>query len=156
MISNISFAFLFTGVAEHPLLPDLDIFNLSKSKDNSMETNTGEMAATETAVVDDNAPLFYSPGKRGNYFSFKKWHFVSKIVQTYCEKKIIYLVIEKNDFEITQTIYSNSERSVQFLKNNSFSTCSLRFLRSNTLEQLKQSQNKKSQKIVSAFFTAGS
>ena len=81
-----SFVFLFTGVAEHPLLPDLDIFNLSKSKDNSMETNTGEMAATETAVVDDNAPLFYSPGKRGNYFSFKKWYFVFKIVQTYCEK----------------------------------------------------------------------
>ena len=68
---NSAFVFLFTGVAEHPLLPDLDIFNLSKSKDNSMETNTGEMAATETAVVDDNAPLFYSPGKRGNYFSFK-------------------------------------------------------------------------------------
>ena len=79
---------MFTGVAEHPLLPDLDIFNLSKSKDNSMETNTGEMAATETAVVDDNAPLFYSPGKRGNYFSFKKLYFVSKIVQTYCEKKM--------------------------------------------------------------------
>ena len=83
-----SFVFLFTGVAEHPLLPDLDIFNLSKSKDNSMETNTGEMAATETAVVDDNAPLFYSPGKRGNYFSFKKCYFVFKIVQTYCEKKL--------------------------------------------------------------------
>ena len=88
MITNITFVFLFTGVAEHPLLPDLDIFNLSKSKDNSMETNTGEMAATETAVVDDNAPLFYSPGKRGNYFSFKKWYFVFKIVQTYCEKKL--------------------------------------------------------------------
>ena len=88
-----SFVFLFTGVAEHPLLPDLDIFNLSKSKDNSMETNTGDMAATETAVVDDNAPLFYSPGKRGNYFSFKKQYFDSKIVQTYREKKK-YLVIE--------------------------------------------------------------
>ena len=38
-------------------------------------------------------------------------------------------------FEITRSIYSNSERSVQFLKQNAFLTCSCRFLRSNTLEQ---------------------
>ena len=33
------------------------------------------------------------------------------------------------------TIYSNSERAQQFLKQNAFLTCSLRFLRSKTLEQ---------------------
>ena len=38
-------------------------------------------------------------------------------------------------FEITRTIYSNSESSVQFLKQNAFLTCSWRFLRDNTLEQ---------------------
>ena len=55
-----------------------------------------------------------------------KWYFVTKIVLTYCEKKIV-LAIEKNfwnsrlkaenlqNFEITTTIYSNSERSEQFL-----------------------------------------
>ena len=54
------------------------------------------------------------------------WYFVTKIFQTYCEKKIV-LGIEKNfwnsrlkaenlqNFEITRTIYSNSERSEQFL-----------------------------------------
>jgi hypothetical protein len=60
----------------------------------------------------------------------------------------IVLVIEKNFwnlgwrpriskiFEITWTIYSNSERSDQFLEHNAFLTCSWRFLRSNILEQL--------------------
>ena len=54
------------------------------------------------------------------------WYFVTKIVLTYCEKKFV-IVIEKNFkirgwrprifkiFEITRTIYSNSERSEQFL-----------------------------------------
>ena len=48
------------------------------------------------------------------------WYFVTKIVLIYCEKKIV-LVIEKNFwkickiFEITRTMYSNSERSEQFL-----------------------------------------
>ena len=36
----------------------------------------------------------------------------------------------------TKTIYSNSERSVQFLKQNDFLTCYWRFLKYNTLEQL--------------------
>ena len=40
-------------------------------------------------------------------------------------------------FEITRTIYSNSERSDKFWKQNVFLTCSWRFLRSNMLEQLK-------------------
>ena len=39
-------------------------------------------------------------------------------------------------FEITRTIYSNSERSEQFLKQNAFLTCSWRFLRSSIFEQL--------------------
>ena len=58
------------------------------------------------------------------FLAGKKWYFVTKIVLTYCEKKIV-LVIKKNlwnsrprifrIFEITRTIYSNSERSEQFL-----------------------------------------
>ena len=60
-----------------------------------------------------------------------KWYFVTKIVVTYCEKKL-FLVIEENiwnfeaegrefaNFEITRTIYSNSERSEQFLVAESF------------------------------------
>ena len=53
----------------------------------------------------------------------------------------IVLVIEKNfwnlrlkaeKIEISRTIYSNTERSEQFLKQNSFLTCTWRFLRSNT------------------------
>ena len=57
--------------------------------------------------------------------SWKNWIFVTKIVQTYCEKKLFYWSrktfeirgwrprICKN--EITRTIYSNSERSEQCL-----------------------------------------
>ena len=55
----------------------------------------------------------------------------------------IVLVIEKNFwnwifkiFEITRTIYSNSQRSEQSLVTECFLTCSWRFLRSNKLEQL--------------------
>ena len=39
-------------------------------------------------------------------------------------------------FEITITIYSNSERSEQFLLTNAFLSCCWRFLRSNELEKL--------------------
>ena len=39
--------------------------------------------------------------------------------------------------KITRTIYSNTERPIQFLKQNTFSTCSWRFLWSDTLEQLR-------------------
>ena len=48
----------------------------------------------------------------------KIWYFVTKIVLTYCEKKLVYVVIEKKKFkkfEITRTICSNSERSEQLL-----------------------------------------
>ena len=59
-------------------------------------------------------------------FELGKWYFVTKIVLTYCGKKFFYWSrktfeirgwrprICKN-FEITRTIYSNSERSEQFL-----------------------------------------
>ena len=52
-----------------------------------------------------------------------QWYFVSKIVLTYCEKKL---------FQFIRTMYVFD----QFLKQNAFLTCSWRFLRSNTLEQL--------------------
>ena len=59
-------------------------------------------------------------------FEWIVWYFVTKIVRTYCEKKIV-LVIEKffwnlrlkaenmKIFEITRTIDSNSKRSEQSL-----------------------------------------
>ena len=74
----------------------------------------------------------------------KEWYFVSKIVLTYCEKKM-FLWSRKTfeirgwrsrickTFVITRTIFSNSKRSEQFLKQNAFLTCSWRFLRSNRL-----------------------
>ena len=54
----------------------------------------------------------------------KKWNFVTQIVLTYCEKKKLSCDLEKllkfeaegKTFEITRTIYSNNERSEQFLK----------------------------------------
>ena len=69
----------------------------------------------------------------------QKRKMVAKIVLTYCEKKLFYwsrktfeirgwrLRFCKN-LEITRTIYSNSERSKQFLKQNAFLTLSWRFL----------------------------
>ena len=49
-------------------------------------------------------------------------YFVTKIVLTYCEKnyssdreKLLNFEAEGKIFEITRTIYSNSERSEQFL-----------------------------------------
>ena len=61
----------------------------------------------------------------------QKWYFVSKIVLTNCEKNWFMqsrIVFEIQDwrskicklFVITRTIYSNSERSVQFSKQNAF------------------------------------
>ena len=43
----------------------------------------------------------------------QKWYFVTKIVLTYCEKKLF--LWSRKTFEITRTIYSNSEKSEQFL-----------------------------------------
>ena len=48
----------------------------------------------------------------------------------------IVQVIEKNFWNL-RSIYSNSERSDQFLKQNAFLTCSWRFLRYDILELLK-------------------
>ena len=75
-----------------------------------------------------------------------QWYFVTKIVLTYCEKKMFYwsrktfeiggwrLGLCKN-FEIPRAIYSNSERSGQFQKQNTILTNSWRVLKYNTLEQ---------------------
>ena len=52
-------------------------------------------------------------------------------------------------FEITRTIYSNSESSVQFLKQNAFLTCSWRFLKSDTVELGFRSLQKKLEKKLS-------
>ena len=98
-----------------------------------------------------------------------QWYFVSQIVLTYSEKKKCSNVFENLEwrprigktFEITRTVYSNSERSEQFLKQNAFLTCSWRFLRSNKWEQLESNWKKllgfrnmqeKLEKTISYFF----
>ena len=61
----------------------------------------------------------------------QKWHFVSKIVLTYCEKKLFWLP--------RKTIYLNREMSEQFLKENTFLNLFLEvFWRSDKLAQLEQ------------------
>ena len=52
-------------------------------------------------------------------------------------RKPLKFEAEDRFFEIIGTIYSNSEKSEQFLKQNSFLTCSWGVLRSNTLKQFK-------------------
>ena len=59
-------------------------------------------------------------------------YFVSELFQTHWRKK--RRICKK--FKIVKTIYLSIESSVQFLKQNTFSTCSWKFLRSNELEQL--------------------
>ena len=49
-------------------------------------------------------------------------------------KKIVLKLLQ--NVEITRTIYLNSERSVEYLKENAVSTYPWRFLRSITLEQV--------------------
>ena len=61
------------------------------------------------------------------------WYFVSKIVLTFCEKKMFYS--SGKTFEITRTICFNSGKSEQFLKQNAFQLDPGEY-RSNTLEQL--------------------
>ena len=74
-----------------------------------------------------------------------QWYFVTKIVLTYCKKKLWSRESFEirgwrpricKIFEITRTIYSNSERSEQFLVTECFFNLFLEFLRSNKLEQL--------------------
>ena len=66
------------------------------------------------------------------------WYFVTKIVLTYYEKKMFKWSRKTFEiwgwrprifkiFEITRTIYSNSERSEQFLVTECFLTCSWSF-----------------------------
>ena len=64
--------------------------------------------------------LFWPSGRKNNVLVTEKnfWPSICKI------------------FEITRKIYSNSERSEQFLKQNDFLTYFWRFFRSNTLEQI--------------------
>ena len=67
-----------------------------------------------------------------------KWYFVSKIVLTFSEKTFflrsrVFLEIQvkaKNlhIFEITRSIFLNSERWEQLLKQNTFLTCYWKFL----------------------------
>ena len=82
------------------------------------------------------------------YLSLKyKWYFVTKIVWTYCKKKLFKW--SRTTFEIwgwrarickvleiTRAIHSDSEKSGQFLVTEGFFTCSWRFLISNKLEHL--------------------
>ena len=76
----------------------------------------------------------------------KSWYFVSKIVLTYCEKKMFKWLRKTFEipswrprickiFEITRTIYSNSERSEQFLVTECFSNFSCMFLNPNNFFQ---------------------
>ena len=69
-------------------------------------------------------------------------HSFSKHVLIRCENGTLFLnlflpTVRKTCLKITRTIFLNSERSEQFLKQNSFLTCYWRFVRSNILEQLK-------------------
>ena len=74
---------------------------------------------------------------------------------TYCENFFLFYWTRKTfklwgwrprickNFEITKTIYSNSETSDQFLKQDAFLTCSWRFLRYKILEIFKLKLEKK-------------
>ena len=68
-------------------------------------------------------------GKKSNQFNLFISCFWGKILNEKKSKEEFF-------FEVSRKIYSNSEKSEQFLKQNPFLTCSWRFLRSNILEQL--------------------
>ena len=59
--------------------------------------------------------------------AMEKWYFVTKIVLTYCEKKVLRTLEQ-----FIQTVKSQNN----FWSQNAFLTCSWRFLISNKLEQL--------------------
>ena len=78
---------------------------------------------------------------------WQKWYFVSRIVLTYCEKKMFYWSRKFFEiwgwrpriykfFEFTRTVYLNSERSDKFLKTELIFNLFLEAFRSNTLEEL--------------------
>ena len=63
--------------------------------------------------IRERSLLYYD--KWPHYF-LHHWYFVSKIVLTCCEKKIVLVIVKKDwrprtskKFEITRTIYSNSQ-----------------------------------------------
>ena len=51
----------------HPILADLGIFNLSSSSPGSKNKDETATSEAPETPIEDNAPLFYSPGKRGFY-----------------------------------------------------------------------------------------
>ena len=58
------------------------------------------------------------------------------------DRKQNFLKLSRKYLRFTRTIYSNSESSEQFLKQNAFLTYSRRFLRFNTLEQFRNLKEK--------------
>ena len=90
---------------------------------------SGNAAATAKKVIDI-VDLSDEDEDQPKYeifiiFTRKKWYFVTKIVLTYCEKKLFYW--SRKTFEITRTIHSNSERSEQFLVTECFFNLFLEF-----------------------------
>ena len=86
--------------------------------------------------------------KNGHFIFDQFWYDGSKWINGILLLKLIWPTVRKTfvircwrprickTFEITWTIYSNSERSEQFLVTECFLTCSWRFLRYNKLKQL--------------------
>ena len=87
---------------------------------------------SERAEVVDNVDVGDGPASssvvwpHSGIWLLNNWYFVTKIVLTYCEKKLFYWSRKTfeirgwrpricNFFEISRTIYSSSERSEQFL-----------------------------------------
>ena len=105
------------------------------------------LIVSESNMVDDVSLLF--PAEFVQVINFQRslfcflsyqWYFVSKIVLAYCEKncssereKVLKFEAEGQEFAKFEQC---SERSDQLLKQNTFLTCSWRFLRSNILKQL--------------------
>ena len=70
--------------------------------------------------------IFYSPNTLTSWIHREKWYFVIKIVPAYCKKKLFSCLRKTFEiwgwmprickiFEIIRTIYSNREKSEQFL-----------------------------------------
>ena len=99
------------------------IYYISKFEKQSMKT---KHLGNSVYVLLFCTFLLSKRKKTSGMYYFCIWYFFIKIVLTYCEKKLFWwlrktfeirgwrLSIFKN-FEITITIYSNSERSEQFL-----------------------------------------
>jgi hypothetical protein len=84
--------------------------------------------------------FFLNSVTNGNCILFQKlfWTTVRKVVVMFQKKRWDLRLKAENlqNFEITWTIYSDSERSVWFLKLNAFLTYLWRYFKSKTLEQL--------------------